>query len=97
MDFSHITDIEVAPTDADEVWISLSNYNSDTKVIDSTDGGTQWTNLSGWTATCSCQLHRAGCEGNGLHYVGTDVGVYRLHSGGRSLEPPCPQACPMSW
>ena len=36
--FSWITDIEVNPADGEELWISLSNYNNDTKVLHSTDG-----------------------------------------------------------
>ena len=80
--FSHITDIEVNPVNADEVWISLSNYNSGTKVLHSTDGGTQWTSLSNGLPPAPVNTLAVDVAGSGDVYVGTDVGIYRLHSGG---------------
>ena len=80
--FSHITDIEVNPVNADEVWISLSNYNSGTKVLHSTDGGIQWTSLSNGLPPAPVNTLAVDVAGSGDVYVGTDVGIYRLHSGG---------------
>ena len=92
--FSHITDIEVNPVNADEVWISLSNYNSGTKVLHSTDGGIHWTSLSNGLPL-PCEHPRCGRGGVRRCYVGTDVGIYRPFRG--SAGHACPQACPMSW
>ena len=76
--FSWIQDIEVDVADADHLWITLSNYNNDIKVLESTDGGDTWTNLSDGLPEAPVNCIAPDVAGSGLHYVGTDVGVYRL-------------------
>ena len=76
--FSWIQDIEVDPTDPDHLWLTLSNYNDDTKVIESVDGGNTWTNLSDGLPPAPVNCIAPDVDGNGLHFVGTDVGVYRF-------------------
>ena len=76
--FSWIQDIEVDVADADHLWITLSNYNNEVKVLESTDGGDTWTNLSDGLPEAPVNCIAPDVAGSGLHYVGTDVGVYRL-------------------
>ena len=73
--FDWITDVHVAPNDADHLWASLSNYNDSTKVIESLDGGLNWTNISEGLppAPVNC-VERD--EESGILYAGTDIGVY---------------------
>lgn len=42
-----ISSIEVNPSNANQVWISCSGYSAQKKVFKSTDGGANWTNISG--------------------------------------------------
>ena len=80
--FSWITDIEVNPADADELWISLSNYNNDTKVLHSTDGGDSWTNLSEDLPPAPVNTLAIDVGGSGDAYAGTDVGIYHRSATG---------------
>ncbi len=79
--FAHITDIEVAPSDADELWISLSNYTSATKVLHSTDGGDSWTSISNGLPPAPINTLAIDVAGSGDVYAGTDVGIYHLAEG----------------
>lgn len=74
--FSWITDIHVADDDADHLWASLSNYNDSVKVMESTDGGITWVNLSDGLppAPINCLERDAS---TGILFAGTDVGVYQ--------------------
>ena len=75
--FSWIKDIEVAANDEDHVYLTLSNYNDSTKVLESLDGGLSWTNDSHGLPSAPVNCIAIDVDGNGLNYVGTDVGVYR--------------------
>lgn len=79
-EFSWIKDIAVSPSNADHVMLTLSNYNDSTKVLESWDGGLQWDNLSEGLPPAPVNCLAMNVDGNGLHYVGTDVGVYRKSS-----------------
>jgi len=76
--FSWIQDIEVSPSDEDHLWLTLSNYNDSTKVLESMDGGDTWTNLSAGLPQAPVNCIAPDVDGSGLHFAGTDVGVYRL-------------------
>ena len=73
----NITDVTVANNNPDRVWITLSQYNSSHKIYESTDGGTNWINI---TATglpnlpVNCIVYQHST--NDDLYVGTDVGVF---------------------
>jgi hypothetical protein len=71
-----ITYIAVHPTDPMTLWISLSGYNAGNKVFRSTDGGVNWTNISGTLPNIpvNCIAYQRGSNG-GL-YIGTDLGVF---------------------
>jgi hypothetical protein len=73
-----ITYITVKNTDANTVWISVGGYTSGSKVFESTDGGTSWTNIStglpNLPTMCVIQNKRA--TDRNVLFVGTDVGVY---------------------
>ena len=78
--FSWIQDIEVSQSDEDHLWLTLANYTQDTKVLESMDGGNTWINLSIGLppAPVNCIVPAIG--GGALHFVGTDVGVYRYEA-----------------
>lgn len=78
--FSWIQDIEVAPSDADHVWLTLSNYNDNTKVLESVDGGITWVSESDGLPPAPVNCIAPNVLGNGWDYVGTDVGIYRRMS-----------------
>ena len=73
----NITDVTVANNNADRVWVTLSQYDSNHKIYESIDGGSNWVNI---TATglpnlpANCITYQAGA--NDDLYIGTDVGVY---------------------
>lgn len=71
-----LTYIAIDPTDANKVWVVMSNYTSGQKVFSSTNGGTSWTNISGTLPNlpANCIVYQNGS--NGGVYVGMDVGVY---------------------
>ena len=77
--FSWISDVLVSPQDADHLWISLSNYNDSTKVLESQDGGVNWTNVSEGLPPAPVNCLTTDPE-TGALYAGTDVGVYALSS-----------------
>lgn len=74
--FGTISRIAVHPDNADEVYITISGYQPNTKVVRSRDGGKTWENFSGTLpnipANCIA-FHQNGKKGM---YVGMDVGVY---------------------
>ena len=76
---TQITSIEVNPDNSLEVWVTFSGYNAATKVIRSTDGGDNWTNMTGNLP--NVPVHMIKFEDNngapgGAVYIGTDIGVF---------------------
>ena len=71
-----ITGIEVHPTDPNEVWITMSGYNSNAKVFHSVNGGSNWQNitLNLPNIPVNCVSYQLGSN-DGI-YIGTDAGVY---------------------
>ena len=71
-----ITDIEVHPDNPDELWITVSGYNANSKVYHSINGGQNWENLSLNLPNIpvNCVSYQIGSN-DGI-YIGTDVGVY---------------------
>jgi len=74
--FDWIADIHVAADDADHLWAALSNYNDSLKVMESTDGGLSWANLSEGLPPAPVNCLERNSE-TGTLYAGTDVGIYR--------------------
>jgi hypothetical protein len=74
-----ITSIDVNPDNSLEVWVSLSGYSAAVKVLRSTDGGDNWTNMTGNLP--NVPVHVVKFEDNngapgGAVYIGTDIGVF---------------------
>jgi PKD repeat protein len=71
-----ITNIAVDPTNPQEVYITIGNYNAGQKVYKSTDAGTTWTNFSGTLPNLpvNCIVYETGSSDR--LYIGTDVGVF---------------------
>lgn len=71
-----ITGIEVHPTNPDEIWVTMSGYDADSKVFYSENGGTSWENitLNLPNIPVNCVAYQIGSN-DGI-YVGTDAGVY---------------------
>jgi hypothetical protein len=73
-----ITGIEVDPTNADHVYVCVSNFFAGDKVFFSSNGGAagSWTNISG--SLPNVAMLCLAFHDNGLHglYVGSDVGVF---------------------
>jgi hypothetical protein len=73
---NYITYIAVHPTNPNTVWLTFSGYDNGVKVYQSTNGGTNWTNISGALPNipANCITYQVGSN-DGV-YVGTDAGVY---------------------
>lgn len=76
---SRITGIAVNPANSSEVWVSFSGYNAANKILRSTDGGSNWTNLT--DALPNVPVHAIKFAGTGASgafeiYIGTDIGVF---------------------
>lgn len=73
---SPITYIAVNPTNPQEVYITIGNYNAGLKVYKSTDAGVSWINFSGTLPNLpvNCIVYENGSSDR--IYIGTDVGVF---------------------
>ena len=72
-----ISDVTVSANDASRVWATMSSYNSNEKVYESTDGGLNWINISGSNLPnlpINCIVYQD--LANDDLYIGTDIGVY---------------------
>ncbi len=72
-----ISDITVSENDPNKVWATMSNYNNNDKVYESTDGGNSWSNISGSNLPnlpVNCIVYQD--LANDDLYIGTDIGVY---------------------
>jgi len=74
----YVTYITVKNTDANTLWITVGGYTDGSKVYESTNGGTSWTNISAGMPNlpvmCIVQNKRA--TDRNVLFAGTDVGVY---------------------
>jgi photosystem II stability/assembly factor-like uncharacterized protein len=73
-----VTYIAVKNNDPNTVWITYGGYTSGSKVYQTTDGGSSWTNISAGLPNlpimCITQYKRV--TDRNVLFVGTDVGVY---------------------
>src|SRR6185436_20302861 len=70
----NMSDLEVLPTNSLIIYASFGGYTDAKKVYSSTDGGDNWTNISGSLPNVAC--HSVAVDENNTVYVGTDVGVF---------------------
>ncbi len=73
-----ITYIAVKNTDPNTLWITSGGFTSGSKVFESTDGGTTWTNISTGLPNLPvmCITYYKDLTDRTVLFVGTDVGVY---------------------
>ena len=73
-----LTYIAVKNTDPNTVWITYGGYTDGSKVYQSTDGGTSWTNISTGLPNLPvmCIVYYKDVTDRDILFVGTDVGVY---------------------
>jgi hypothetical protein len=77
--FPRITDIGVRPNNSLHVWVTFGGFSSTTKVLRSTDGGDNWTNVSG--SLPNVPVNSIVIDSDNNAYVGTDIGVYYRGAG----------------
>lgn len=66
----------VDPTDPNTAWVTFSGYAAGTKVYQTTNGGTTWTNISSNLPNLPANTIMYEPGSNDRVYVGMDVGVY---------------------
>lgn len=71
-----VSEVAVASHDPMKVWASISGYTAGEKVYFSSDGGNNWTNVSGSlpNVPVNCLIYQNNSPD--LVYIGTDFGVY---------------------
>ena len=77
----NISDITVSNTNPDRVFVTMSSFNNNEKVYESTDAGTTWINISGTklpNLPVNCILFQSYSKDD--LYIGTDIGVYHKDS-----------------
>jgi len=70
-----ITQILIHPTNSDKLWVTFGNFSSGIKVLESSDGGQSWKNISENLENYPVQCIEYDHVNNQL-YLGTDLGVY---------------------
>lgn len=75
-----LTNIAVSPTDSNKVYVTLSGYAAGKKVYMSTQGGTNWTNISADLPNVPVNCIALDTSTPGAIFVGTDLGVYYTDS-----------------
>lgn len=83
-----ISDITVSANNPNWVWATMSGYNNNDKVYESTDGGNNWTNISGSNLPnlpVNCIVYQ-GLANDDL-YIGTDIGVYHKDNSMTDWQP----------
>ena len=77
VDFSEdITDIAVDPSDSNIVYVTCSRYDKGQKVYKSTNGGKNWSNISGGIPNIPVYSIVYQKDSDELLYVGTQLGVF---------------------
>ncbi|MBX7051789.1 MAG: T9SS type A sorting domain-containing protein [Flavobacteriales bacterium] len=73
---SYITDIAIHNTDPNKVWVTFSNYTTGMKIYYTSDGGSNWTNISGTLPNIPANAVAYAPGSNNGIYVGMDAGVF---------------------
>lgn len=73
-----ITDIEVNPSDKDELFVTFSGYSNGQKVYKSPNGGFGWINISDGlpNSPVNCIVLDHNSNNDDALYVGTDIGIF---------------------
>ncbi len=73
-----LTSVAIHPTNPQKIWATFSGYSAGNKVYVSTNGGTNWTNISGTLPNIpvNCIVYQNNSPER--LYIGTDVGVYYI-------------------
>lgn len=79
--FDELTGIAVAPTNPQKLWVTYAGYTGGDKVFLSTDGGNNWTNISGSLPNIpvKCVVAQSGSNNEDV-YIGTDLGVFHRNN-----------------
>ncbi|MES2649126.1 MAG: 3-coathanger stack domain-containing protein [Bacteroidota bacterium] len=81
----NLTDIESRVNNSLDIYASFGGYSAGKKVYFSTDGGENWSNISGSLPNLAC--HSIAVDANFNVYVGTDIGVFVRPSGESDWQP----------
>ncbi|MDR3667597.1 MAG: T9SS type A sorting domain-containing protein [Ignavibacteriaceae bacterium] len=73
-----ITYITVKNSDPNDIWITIGGYTDGSKVFESTNGGSTWTNISAGLPNLPvmCLVYYKTATDRNVLFAGTDVGVY---------------------
>ena len=74
--FEGVSDITVDPNDPNTVYLTLGRYTENSKIYRSTDGGMNWTNLSGDLPNIPMHCLEIHPYNPDHLYLGTDMGVF---------------------
>ncbi len=80
---AHVTNIEVHPTDPDNVWISFGGVSDGNKVFHTIDGGLTWSNIS-YNLENVPVMDILYDYANHQIYIATDIGPYYMDYDGTS-------------
>ncbi|MDX1477540.1 MAG: hypothetical protein R3301_07510 [Saprospiraceae bacterium] len=72
--FNKVTDLAVRPTNSFTIWASFGGFSNGTRVVRSTDGGANWTDMSGTLP--AVPVNCLAVDDDGSAYAGTDLGVF---------------------
>ena len=73
---ANLSDVLVSPSNATQVWLSCSGYNSDYKVFYSNNQGASWANISDGLPNVPMRCMAFDPGSNGGIYMGTDIGIF---------------------
>jgi hypothetical protein len=79
--YSWIKKVLIDPSDAQHVWLALSNYSDTTKVLETTDGGLNWASRSSGLPPAPVNDLVSGFGAEGELLAATDVGIYHTTDG----------------
>jgi hypothetical protein len=71
-----LNQIEIHPEDPSKIWAIFSGFSAGNKVYYSTDGGSNWANISGTLPNIPVNTIVYEENSNDRLYIGTDVGIY---------------------
>lgn len=74
-----VTDLAVNPGNSLEIWLTYGGFSAGSKVFYSSDGGDNWTNVTGTLPNVPINCVIYGDDANNTNdpvYIGTDIGVF---------------------
>jgi photosystem II stability/assembly factor-like uncharacterized protein len=75
-----LSDIMISPTNSNKVWISTAGFNASNKLFYSSNGGMDWTNITGSFPDVPIRCITYEPQSNDGLYVGTDVGIFYMNA-----------------